>query len=67
MQRQIIHYRLIYNPDQHQGRIDFQLAGDSHFMNTPTLNAEDFSALAILLAQNNLVYDTNSHTFYSSH
>lgn len=57
-------YYLYYTP-KGNGRVVFKLNGENQNRATPPLSAIEFSALAAVLAQKRIVYDTVQNTFAS--
>lgn len=63
-ERKIEEYYLYYTP-KGAGRVAFKLAGESKPAWTPPLKPEEFSALAILLAQRRIAWDDEKGYFMS--
>ena len=62
--KKISFYYLYYTP-KGNGRVLFRLEGESQNRSTPPLAAHEFSALAAVLAQQNISYDVAQQTFAS--
>lgn len=62
--KKIIFYLLYYTP-KGNGRVVFRLEGETENRATVSLLPNEFAALAAVLAQKRLVYDTVQNTFAS--
>ncbi|HZV69824.1 MAG TPA: hypothetical protein VFG10_09775 [Saprospiraceae bacterium] len=62
--KKILYYYLHFNIGG-GGRVVYRLQNDPQDIITPNLNAVEFTALALVLAQKRLTYDTTRHTFIS--
>jgi hypothetical protein len=63
--KEIEFYRLFFTPGGN-GQVEFRLKGEAINRATDPLPPQDFTALAALLAQKNLAFDTVKKFFVSS-